>query len=171
MCIECRASRVNPETFLKFPCRRGKPEHGQLISADYMCQRCPLLSNDYRAFQAEECPRTGTWQGKNKLDQPPCKLPKAKGFLEDLHESIPPAKRALSLPIPKRTAAKPSPRNPEPMTRDDKDQLMAQLLEAQEQLEQLVLLQSLQDERKRLEKFQQQQMHKNAEAGRALPSI
>ena len=185
MCIDCRVAQQNPDTFVKFPCIHGKEDHGLLIQADYMCQLCPLMSNDYRAFEAEECPRSGAWSRPVKINLPKaCKsclptdaLKKPCTFkaLPELAPEYPeaPATRSPCLPIPKREAPRADLQltPPERLSDEEKNHLMAQLLEAQEQLEQLVLIQSLQDERKRLETLQKQQMQKNAPPGKALPSI
>ena len=150
ICLGCRVSSRAREAFGSFRCKSSET-HSKVVCKDFMCANCDELSDDIESFKAQVC------TGKKKI--PDSGLP----------PYVPPEEPAKPLKKPPsfddctgpRAEAAPSPK-PEPLPADYRVKLLAELRQAEAQLEQLVLLQSLESERKRLQqlmlrKEQQQQ--------------
>ena len=159
-------TKSTKEAFDSFRCfaKDNAPGHA-LFRADFQCQNCDALSNNLELFKQEPCSRNPVQPLQVQSVKPEClpaklSTPKAPTpsplanpdelSRAELARSAPTLCSALDIETPRPEAK---------AAESDKVILLAELQEAQAQLEQLVILQSLEAERKRLQELQLKKQH------------
>ena len=212
ICLDCRAVEFGFDRLGYHLCN-GRSVHKKVLSAAYMCQNCPQISDDLAQFNESGCPcsfeskgpeaaaarpavaRSRECSERKHLDirhrsgriggtftEVKCYSSAAdKASRRPSHESIPteaekPSTTATlrkqpSLPITSRASAKPSPCLNEEIAPVSKQTSRAALesviQEAEKELQKLLVLQALANERKQLEDLLFQKSQRNLSSAKA----
>ena len=173
ICQTCRQVEWKLDVLQKLPCNGGH-RHPEIVYSSLMCHNCHALSEDLASFKLQPC----------------------SGVLEGLSDRIAYCNACRSPPSPSADAAEnhaPAPKqpappvlNPEPADLltptaetnkkgwvEEERQLLDALGDAQQDLDQLLLLQALYDEQAKLESLvvqKQQQQQQQQQALKAMVS-